>query len=227
MPPSQPNPPRLWGESALERGLSRGANQFRLTWDSVDGALRYGIRVDGGVESFEWPDATFSGFDPNTRHAFSLRVHYTTGVSPWSTPFETVTRPPTPIPPAQELGVSSLWEIALKWHVLTTFKGEDKAHINLWRQLGGFETMIASSQPLNGRWLDATDPSMNEKAYWLELIVPAASVPGNPLPGDNSSFPSAFLRANGPVVRRAVMPIVQPQSARQVWRHHYSRGSSR
>lgn len=227
MPAPQPSPPRLWGQTALEREMSRGVDRFRLTWNAVSGATSYGLRVDGGPERLEAPDVTVSGFDPNTLHSFEVRVHDVTGSSPWSAPFETVTRPPTPDPATQDPGAATLWGVALQWNVNAGFVGGAQSHVDVWRQFDGMDAVIATAQQVAGRLLDETDPEMRNKAYRIGLVVPAASVPGNPLPGDNASFRSAPLLVRGPVSRRVVMPYVQPQAARQVWLHHYAGGRGR
>ena len=225
MPLPQPAPPRLWGQTASERELARGPDRVRLSWAIVSGATSYGLRVDGGPERIEPPDVTVSGFDANTLHTFEVRVHDATGSSPWSAPFETVTRPPTPSPATHDSGVPTLWGVALQWSVGAAFTGRAAARIDLWRRINSVDAVVAHAQPLDGRWLDESDPEMKEKTYWIKLIVPAASVPGDPLPGDNSSFSSASLLVNGPIVRRTVVPFFRSLDARQAWRHHYSGGA--
>jgi hypothetical protein len=224
MPPSQPNSPRLWGNDAAETEASRGVDRLRLTWDTVAGADGYEIRVDGGASSPAQPDVTPIGFAPNTLHSFDVRAHDVSGWSPWSVPFETVTRPFTPPAPTRKSADLTLWGVALQWLANSGFPGGEVAYVEVWRRLGGTDAVISSRLTPHGEWLDETDPDMAPKIYWLRLVVPAAAVPGNALGADNVSFFGDELQASGPLVYRAVVPTVQTRPTEKLWRHYYGGG---
>lgn len=221
MPPPQPSPPRLWGQDAAERELSRGSDYLRLTWDLVAGATDYELRVDGGPEQSAPPGTTVAGFQPNSLHAFDVRAVDGTGSSPWSPVFEMVTRPPTPAAPLQDEAAPTLWGVSLLWSASGSFPGGGVAAIEVWRRWNGTEAVVASGAPLASIKLDEDDPKMMPKQYWLRIVVPTAAVPGNPLPGDNVSFSSPELSARGPIVHRAVIPRGRSRSSALLWRSHY------
>ncbi len=218
----RPNPPRLWGSNPTELEESRGVTNLRLTWDRVAGASGYDLRIDGGTIMPVQPDVTPGGFGPNTLHSFEVRAKVGTDVSLWSGAFETVTRPPTPTLPKQDAASVSIWGVALLWNESASLPG---AYIDVWRRLGGVENRLNEGQPLPllGGWLDETDPSMSDKAFWLQLVVPALSVPGDRLPGDNVSFFGPEIQLSGPVVRRAVIPPRSVRSSDQLWHRQYGR----
>lgn len=226
MPIPQPGSPRLWGNNASEIEEARGVDRIRLTWDEIAGADGYELRVDGGVGSPAAPDVEPIGFGPNSLHKFEVRAHDANGWSMWSAPFETVTRPLTPLAPVRNAVEATLWGVTLQWTINSHFPGGEAAYVEIWRRLHGVETAISSGHTPQDEWLDETDPGMAEKEYWLRLVVPAANVPGNILGGDNASFFGGELQARGPIVYRAILPVAQIRPSEMRLRSFYRGGPS-
>lgn len=175
----------------------------------MTGATAYDVRTDGASIIETMPDHLASGFDYSSVHKFEVRAKNAMDVSDWSPEFAAVTRPPTPDMPKQDDSKPTVFGVALQWDSSGADPMGLGAYIGLWRKLDGTEERLNRSplQLMDG-FLDESDPSMKAKNYWLKIVVPNANIPGNPMPGDNESFPSRSITVTGPNFRKAVASLL-------------------
>ncbi len=99
------------------------STQITVTWDEVNGAAGYDIKVDGEViDNGASTTYVHSGLAPNTLHTYRVRAKNENGASDWSEPVEQLTAPDIP---ANLTATATTTQITLTWDEVDGSTGYD------------------------------------------------------------------------------------------------------